>query len=50
VLTPTQLRDLVAFMRRLDGSRGPSAPEESLGASNRAMQSVPKEGTAAGHP
>jgi quinoprotein glucose dehydrogenase len=50
VLTPGQLRDIIAFMRRLDGSRGPSAPEESFGASNRAMQSVPKEGTAGGHP
>ena len=46
----SQLRDIVAFLRRLDGSRGPSAPEESFGASNRAMQSVPKEGTAGGHP
>jgi quinoprotein glucose dehydrogenase len=51
VLTRGQLRDVLAFLRRLDGSRGGSAPaEENFGTSNRAMQSVPKEGAAGGHP
>jgi quinoprotein glucose dehydrogenase len=52
VMSRTELRDVVAFMRRLDGARGPGggAAEESFGTSNRAMQSVPKEGAAGGHP
>ena len=32
MLTPSQLRDVVAFLRRLDGSRGPDdAEEQSFG-------------------
>ena len=51
MLTRTQLRDVVAFLKVLDGSRGPGAGgEEGLGSSNRAMQSAPKEGTTGGHP
>jgi putative heme-binding domain-containing protein len=50
VLTPGQLRDMVAFLRRLDGSRGQSTPEPTFGASNRAMQSVPQETQPGGHP
>jgi len=50
MLAPGQLRDLIAFLRRLDGSRGPDASEESFGTTNRAMQSVPQEGPAGGHP
>ena len=51
VLSREQLRDIVAFLRGLDGRRDPSQPEEaSFGATNRAMQSVPKEGVAGGHP
>jgi putative heme-binding domain-containing protein len=51
VLTRAQLRDVVAFLKALDGSRGPGAgAEDSFGTSNRAMQSAPKEGPAGGHP
>jgi len=51
ILTREQMRDMVAFLRALDGSRRQSESEEpSFGASNRAMQSAPKEGTAGGHP
>ena len=51
VLTRAQLRDVVAFLHRLDNHGGPAAPpEESFGSSNRAMQSAPKEGPAGGHP
>ncbi len=42
---------MVAFLRALDGSAAQSQAEEpSFGASNRAMQSAPKEGAAGGHP
>jgi len=50
ILSREQMRDMVAFLRALDGSRGQSDEEPSFGASNRAMQSVPKETTAGGHP
>jgi len=51
MLTRTQLRDVVAFLKGLDGSRSQQGgAEEGLGASNRAMQSAPKEGPAGGHP
>lgn len=51
VLSREQLRDMVAFLRALDGRRDPSdAEEQSFGASNRAMQSAPKESAAGGHP
>jgi putative heme-binding domain-containing protein len=51
VLTRAQLRDVVAFLHRLDGRGGPAAPpDESFGSTNRAMQSAPKEGPAGGHP
>jgi hypothetical protein len=50
MLTPSQLRDVVAFLRRMDGSRGADTEEQSFGATNRAMQSVPQEGPAGGHP
>jgi quinoprotein glucose dehydrogenase len=52
VMSRNELRDVVAFLRRLDASRGPGggAPEETFGSSNRAMQSVPTEGAAGGHP
>jgi len=51
VLTRAQLRDVVAFLHALDGRRGGQAPpDEGIGASNRAMQSAPKEGAAGGHP
>jgi quinoprotein glucose dehydrogenase len=51
VLSRAQLRDMVAFLKVLNGSRGPQgdAPEETFGTSNRAMQSTAKEGTAGGH-
>jgi len=51
-LTRKQLRDVVAFVKGLDGKRGRDGnpPEESFGASNRAMQSTAKEGAAGGHP
>jgi len=42
---------VVAFLHALDGRRGAQAPpDEGIGASNRAMQSAPKEGPAGGHP
>jgi quinoprotein glucose dehydrogenase len=50
VLTRAQLRDMVAFLRMLDGSRGPAGPQETGAPSNRAMQSVVNEGAAGGHP
>ena len=52
VLSRAQLRDMVAFLKVLNGSRGPQgdAPEETFGTSNRAMQSTAKEGAAGGHP
>jgi putative heme-binding domain-containing protein len=51
MLTRTQLRDVVAFLKVLDGSRSQGGGgEESFGTSNRAMQSAPKEGAAGGHP
>jgi len=51
MLTRTQLRDVVAFLKALDGSRSTNGgAEESFGSSNRAMQSAPKEGPAGGHP
>ena len=51
MLTRTQLRDVIAFLKVLDGSRGPGGGgEEGIGTSNRAMQSAPKEGAAGGHP
>jgi len=50
VLTRSQLRDVVAFLRGLDGARGGAPAEQNFGVSNRAMQSVPKEGAAGGHP
>jgi quinoprotein glucose dehydrogenase len=51
-LTRAQLRDVMAFIKGLDGKRGRDGnpPEESFGSSNRAMQSVAKEGAAGGHP
>ncbi|MEJ0085772.1 MAG: HEAT repeat domain-containing protein [Pseudomonadota bacterium] len=49
ILTRAQLRDVVAFLRALDGSRGPG-PEAAFGTSNRAMQSAVTEGAAGGHP
>jgi quinoprotein glucose dehydrogenase len=52
VLSRAQLRDLVAFLKSLNGSRGrgDAPPEEGFGSSNRAMQSTAKEGAAGGHP
>jgi len=51
MLTRTQLRDVVAFLKAQDGSRSQQGgAEEGLGVSNRAMQSAPKEGAAGGHP
>ena len=51
VLSREQLRDMVAFLRALDGRRSGSQPEEQgFGATNRAMQSAPKDGAAGGHP
>jgi len=51
IFTRAQMRDVVAFLKRLDGSRGATPPgEEAFGSSNRAMQSAPKEGAAGGHP
>jgi quinoprotein glucose dehydrogenase len=41
MLTRAQLRDVVAFLAALDGSRGPGVPpEEGIGIGNRAMQSA----------
>ncbi len=51
VMTRTQLRDVVAFLARLDGKRGGAAPADvPFGTSNRAMQSTAKEGASGGHP
>ncbi|HEU4591235.1 MAG TPA: HEAT repeat domain-containing protein, partial [Steroidobacteraceae bacterium] len=50
MMSRAQLRDVVAFLKALDGSRAQNANEESFGESNRAMQSVAKEGAAGGHP
>ncbi len=52
VMSRNELRDLVAFLRRLDGARGAGggAAQDTFGTSNRAMQSVPQEGAAGGHP
>ncbi len=49
ILTRKQLRDLVAFLTVLDGSRGNDEPEEAMGVSNRAMQAVAKESKGGGH-
>jgi quinoprotein glucose dehydrogenase len=51
-LTRSQLRDVVAFLKSLDGKHGRDGnpPEESFGVSNRAMQSVAVEGPTGGHP
>jgi hypothetical protein len=46
VLSRAELRDVIAFLRALDGSsrRPAGEPEEpAFGVSNRAMQSVAKE-------
>jgi putative heme-binding domain-containing protein len=48
VLSRSELRDLMAFLKVLDGSRGPQQ-DQDFGASNRAMQSVPKESAPGGH-
>jgi quinoprotein glucose dehydrogenase len=51
VLTREQLRDVVAFLHALDGRRPAQAPpDEGIGVSNRAMQSVATEGPTGGHP
>jgi len=51
VLSRTELRDVVAFLKALDGRPVPGqAPEQSFGATNRAMQSVAVEGATGGHP
>ncbi|MEO8061138.1 MAG: HEAT repeat domain-containing protein [Pseudomonadota bacterium] len=50
VLTRTQLRDVVAFLRVLNSPPAPGEEEAAFGVSNRAMQSVVKEGAAGGHP
>jgi hypothetical protein len=50
VLTRTQLRDVVAFLHALDRAASPGEAEPAPGQSNRAMQSVVKEGAAGGHP
>jgi quinoprotein glucose dehydrogenase len=40
MMSRAQLRDVVAFLKALDGSRAQNANPEALGSSNRAMQSV----------
>jgi quinoprotein glucose dehydrogenase len=50
IFTRAQMRDMVAFLKRLDGSRAQGGGEETFGTTNRAMQSAPKEGAAGGHP
>jgi quinoprotein glucose dehydrogenase len=50
VLTRTQLRDVVAFLHALDKPAPAGDSEPAFGQSNRAMQSVVKEGAAGGHP
>jgi putative heme-binding domain-containing protein len=51
MLTRRQLRDVVAFLKTLDGSRSAAEPQDAaFGTSNRAMQSVAVEGAAGGHP
>ncbi len=50
VLSRRQLRDVVAFLKTLDGSRGAGPGAEPTGPSNRAMQSVATEGPEGGHP
>ncbi|HET7811001.1 MAG TPA: HEAT repeat domain-containing protein [Steroidobacteraceae bacterium] len=51
VLSRAQLRDVVAFLKVLDGKPAPGqSPEPNFGATNRAMQSVAVEGAAGGHP
>jgi quinoprotein glucose dehydrogenase len=46
MLSRAQLRDVVAFLEALDGSRAQNAAEQSFGESNRAMQSVARQGAA----
>jgi quinoprotein glucose dehydrogenase len=48
VLTHAQLRDVVAFLTKLDQRRGNAEP--APGVSNRAMSSVAVEGPVGGHP
>ena len=50
VLTRTQLRDVVAFLRALDSPPPAGEGEPAPGVSNRAMSSVAKEGAVGGHP
>ena len=50
VLSRADLRDVVAFLVALDGSRSrDDQPEESFGTSNRAMSKLPKESKPGGH-
>jgi hypothetical protein len=50
VLTRAQLRDVVAFLHALDRPPPANDDEPAFGVSNRAMQSVAKEGPSGGHP
>ena len=51
VLSRSELRDVVAFLKVLDGRRAPGQAEEpNFGTTNRAMQSAAVEGAAGGHP
>ena len=50
VLTRTQLRDVVSFLHALDRPPPKGEEEPAFGVSNRAMQSVAKEGPLGGHP
>lgn len=48
VLSRSELRDLMALLKVLDGKRS-QQQDQDFGASNRAMQSVPKDSAPGGH-
>ena len=50
VMSRAELRDVVAFLQRLDGSRVPRPGELAFGETNRAMSSVTEQGAVGGHP
>ena len=50
VMSRAELRDVVAFLQRLDGSRVSGPNEQSFGTSNRAMSSVTEQAPVGGHP
>ena len=49
-MSRAELRDVVAFLKRLDGSQPGGQSEAASGQSNRAMSSVSEQGASGGHP